>query len=158
MSIFGKKNSNEKDDVALCRRITEEMNSTLAGLLENSENREILSAYGSDIPEKYHPLIEKKLGIQASIISFDKVGLITVVNDIRKLREERNFSEMTLSGYSRTSHNRSVHNWNRIYKNEIELFYLKRLESEGRYDEAAQICESLGNYEEAIRQRNLKRN
>ncbi len=158
MSIFSKKNNNEKDDVEFCRRIAEEMNATLAGLLENSENRKILAAYGSDIPEKYHPLIEKKLGIQTSISSFDKVGLINVVNDIRKLRVERSFSEMTLSGYSRTSHNPSVHNWNRIYKNEIELFYLKRLESEGRYEEAAQICESLGNYEEAIRQRKLKQN
>lgn len=156
MSIFGKKNSKEKDDVGFCRRITEEMNSTLDGLLVNSENGEILAKYGSDIPEKYHPTIEKELGIQTSIASFDKVGLINVVNDIRKLREAKSFSEMTFSGYSRTSHNGSVHNWHQVFKNEIELFYLQRLESAGRYEEAAQICESLVNFEEAGRLRKLK--
>jgi len=156
MSIFGKIRNKDKDDIEFCRKKTEEMDSTLDGLLKNPENREILSTYGSDIPEKYHPTLERELGIQTSISSFDKVSLINVVTDIRKLRTDRSFSDMTLSGYSRTSHKGGIHNWSQVYKSEIELFYLKRLESAGRYEEAAQICESLGNYEEARRLRKLK--
>ena len=132
------------------------MDLTLDGLLKNPENREILAQYGSDISEKFHPTLERELGIQTSIASFDKVSLIHVVNDIRKVRAEWSFSEMTMGGYSRTSHKGSIHNWTQVYKNEIELFYLKRLESANRYEEAAQICESLGNYEEAGRLRKLK--
>jgi hypothetical protein len=156
MSIFGKIGNKDNDDLEFCKRKTEEMNLTLNGLLKNSENREILAKYGSDIPEKYHPTIERELDIKMSISSFDKVGLINVVNDIRKFRGEKSFFEMTMIGYSRTSHKSSVHNWNQVYKIEIELFILNRLESAGRYEEAAQICESLGNYEEARRLKKLK--
>ncbi len=64
MSIFGKIINNDKGDIEFCKRKAEEMNLTLDGLLKNSENREILANYGSDIPEKYHPTIERELGIK----------------------------------------------------------------------------------------------
>lgn len=129
---FSLKHLKRKESEEYMNKWEEEQQLELNKLLKDSENKAIL---------KY--LDESKYDNNI------KLKFIKLVRQLRIDREKMNYFELI------EKHKNSGSDW--VFDFEIKPFFIKRYETAGRYEEAAQICESMGMHEEAGRLRKLTR-
>lgn len=140
---FQLKNLNHKEIEEEGFKEKERLRKKLSELLTNSENRDILEKYKYDWGNQNY---------YRETISF--------INNVREIRNNMKALGVTefkdyFKSYCLPSYKDPFIKY--VIKYEVIPFYIKRCETAGQYEEAAQVCEYIGNLEEAGRLRKLTR-